>query len=273
MRLKIDNFAKVEYADILIDGITVIAGDNNTGKSTIGKTLYAAFNSLYNLNEKIEYRREEEMKAICRQYFRNLVSHLSLNSSLHSINWGHSSISIGRFASELVDRIMELGDSLLNETIYKELFLETLSHNNLKINDEHVDEFIDLTYDKILLRKKNDNYMISLELIQRFFSQIFSNQIQCLKNSKSEANISLTIKNRDIVLTFKENECINFQADYDILHEAFFLDDPFILDELSDYSLSNAIRSDLKRRLSTTKDDIMDGLFDAVSAKESLKEI
>ena len=39
MRLKIRNFAKILQADIEIDGITIIAGNNNIGKSTIGKIL------------------------------------------------------------------------------------------------------------------------------------------------------------------------------------------------------------------------------------------
>lgn len=39
MKLEIRNLAKIIEADIEIDGITVIAGDNNTGKSTVGKTL------------------------------------------------------------------------------------------------------------------------------------------------------------------------------------------------------------------------------------------
>ncbi len=48
MRLQIENFAKIAKADINIDGITVIAGENNTGKSTIGKALYCVFNSRRN---------------------------------------------------------------------------------------------------------------------------------------------------------------------------------------------------------------------------------
>lgn len=39
MELKVRNFAKIAEADIIIDGITIIAGNNNTGKSTIGKLL------------------------------------------------------------------------------------------------------------------------------------------------------------------------------------------------------------------------------------------
>lgn len=37
MKWKIENLAKIHEADINIDGITVIAGDNNTGKCAVGK--------------------------------------------------------------------------------------------------------------------------------------------------------------------------------------------------------------------------------------------
>ena len=57
MKLIIDNFAKIKHADIMIDGITVIAGENNSAKSTIGKVLYSSFNSLYDIEGKIEKRR------------------------------------------------------------------------------------------------------------------------------------------------------------------------------------------------------------------------
>ena len=45
MKLRIKNFAKISEADIDIDGITIIAGNNNTGKSTIGKILDSVFNA------------------------------------------------------------------------------------------------------------------------------------------------------------------------------------------------------------------------------------
>ena len=44
MRIKISNIGKIKEADVTINGITVIAGENNTGKSTVGKALYAIFN-------------------------------------------------------------------------------------------------------------------------------------------------------------------------------------------------------------------------------------
>ena len=54
MELNIKNFARIKEASIKLDGITVIAGENNTGKTTIGKILFASFNSLNNIDSKVE---------------------------------------------------------------------------------------------------------------------------------------------------------------------------------------------------------------------------
>lgn len=39
MRLEIKNIGRIEEASIEMNGITVIAGENDTGKSTVGKVL------------------------------------------------------------------------------------------------------------------------------------------------------------------------------------------------------------------------------------------
>ncbi|WP_022661190.1 AAA family ATPase [Paucidesulfovibrio longus] len=41
MKISIRDFAPIREADIALDGLTVIAGDNDTGKSTVGKLVYA----------------------------------------------------------------------------------------------------------------------------------------------------------------------------------------------------------------------------------------
>lgn len=53
MRLKLKNIGKVKSADIELSGITVIGGENNTGKSTVGKALFSIFNTFYNKDQKI----------------------------------------------------------------------------------------------------------------------------------------------------------------------------------------------------------------------------
>ena len=59
MKISLNNISKVKKADIEIKGITVIAGENNTGKSTVGKALWSIFNSFYNIKKELKIEREE----------------------------------------------------------------------------------------------------------------------------------------------------------------------------------------------------------------------
>lgn len=75
MRLKIENIAKVASADIKLNGITVIAGENNTGKSTVGKVLFSLLNCFYNIDHSIIEERVNEIyqkiKRFCIVNIRN----------------------------------------------------------------------------------------------------------------------------------------------------------------------------------------------------------
>ena len=57
MQIKISNIGKIKEADVTINGITVIAGENNTGKSTVGKALYAMFNSFVDVKQRVDEER------------------------------------------------------------------------------------------------------------------------------------------------------------------------------------------------------------------------
>lgn len=67
MKLTISNFAKISHAEIEFDGFTVIAGNNNTGKSTAGKILYAMFRALSQLERRVE---RERIKTIVKAFNR-----------------------------------------------------------------------------------------------------------------------------------------------------------------------------------------------------------
>ncbi|HHD77776.1 MAG TPA: hypothetical protein ENK97_03225 [Campylobacteraceae bacterium] len=43
MQLRLENIGMIKEADVAIDGLTVIAGENDTGKSTVGKSLFLVF--------------------------------------------------------------------------------------------------------------------------------------------------------------------------------------------------------------------------------------
>ena len=67
MKLSLRNIGKLREADVEINGITVIAGENNTGKSTVGKALFSVFNGFYDVKRRIK---EEKARAVARILFK-----------------------------------------------------------------------------------------------------------------------------------------------------------------------------------------------------------
>ena len=73
MEIILKNIGKVKEANIKIDGITVIAGENDTGKSTISKALFTAFNTFYNINDKVELQRKRSIENIINKHITNEI--------------------------------------------------------------------------------------------------------------------------------------------------------------------------------------------------------
>ena len=58
MELKIQNVNKIKFADIKLNGLTVIVGENDSGKSTVGRVLFSVVKSL--VNTKVNNVRKQE---------------------------------------------------------------------------------------------------------------------------------------------------------------------------------------------------------------------
>lgn len=74
MKLSLKNIGKIETASVEINGITVIAGENNTGKSTVGRALFAVFNSFYNIQKQIESERVQNIENLIDMMYRNVTN-------------------------------------------------------------------------------------------------------------------------------------------------------------------------------------------------------
>ena len=57
MKLKIENIGKIREAEIHLNGITVIGGINDTGKSTVAKSLFALCYAFHNTGDAIHNER------------------------------------------------------------------------------------------------------------------------------------------------------------------------------------------------------------------------
>jgi predicted ATPase len=74
MKIKISNISKIHSADIALKGLTVLVGENDTGKSTVGRLLFSAVKALANTNVNNEKLVERQVKKYANSFYKRLGS-------------------------------------------------------------------------------------------------------------------------------------------------------------------------------------------------------
>ena len=222
MKLSIRNVGKLKEADVEINGITVIAGENNTGKSTIGKVLFSIFQSLYKLDDQII--REK----------RNTIKH---NLELLYVHATGSFFNNVEF-KEIIDEILIEG-SKYDIEILKNKILEFISNNSEKIKNEIPEEPVKRIFDLLKIPKKS----FVLAILNRNFSNEFNNQITNIY-TELVGNIKLKIQDKESFLSIENNIIKEIKNEHFLNTEIVYIDDPFILDDLTDeLFVRNAIKN------------------------------
>lgn len=267
MQLKISNVGKIENATIDVNGITVIAGENNAGKSTIGKTMFAIFNSMNNMDEKIAQERKNRIRNIINGLLKGKIM-----QNIGTISDRRRRINI--ISTKLLDAIMEYLDSEEVDTL--EAYLrKQISETTIFDNHEDEEEFVTECAAKVEALLAISDKRVMTEVVTRWFGRVFEGQISPLWEEEIESEIEIVIKDKKILYHFKENTCISLETEVNILHQAFYIDNPFIVDEMSSYIISsdNIMKNYLLNSLQTVSEDIYENIFDAVAAKEKMAEI
>lgn len=236
MRLEISNYAKIGYADLKFDGITVIAGQNNTGKTTVGKILFSMFNSLYDLDHRVDDLRASEIENLCKSYmayiFYTKVKHIDRNgvSISDAVEYGNDVFNESMIKG-LSNYIYDMKPQDFTEDNFLTMLEKYGMDCGIKLNQLDLAVLLDVLFEKLSRVVKSDRKKIANEMIFNFFKANFASQIQPLNNTEQEAKVVLTIKNHPIEIRFA-SDTIQMECNVNIMHEAYFIDDPFVIDRL-----------------------------------------
>jgi len=202
VELKIRNVGKIDSADIEIKGITIIAGLNGTGKSTVSRSLFAMFHSFSNMSRRINW---EKQYAIERLFF-------SSNYFLEIY-----------FLTEGDKNIEEISAVLAGKTDKKNVHDILVRYFN---NHELVEEVID----KIIKINSATDESLQNEIISEIFLDEFNGYITNIRSHK-DSQIELKIKDFKIKILFNNNdELLEVKERKELEHEIVYIDDPFIID-------------------------------------------
>lgn len=272
MKLSINNCAKINNANIIIDGITVIAGENNTGKSTVGKILFSVFNAMNNIDFKIIQERKREIYNVCRANLRNY----GMSKEEKPLMFRTRDILLRRISGKIadldVDEVTVENISDIINTVFKEI------HLSESVSDfEYFNKIMDTITREVVDIFNIPEIVISREVLTRYFQNVFSGQINSLYQQEKKTVIGIEIKGKNIELDFDNNVCSRYDSPISIMHKAIYIDNPFILDSLDSldsFAGLNMMNRFLKGLLTEESDrDVMDGIIESVMAKEKLEDI
>lgn len=212
MNLYLKNICRLEEANIELNGITIIGGENSTGKSTVGKSLYCILNSFYQLN-----------KIIIEERKRIVLKNISRSSKLMFNEYNLSNIldKLFEFKEEKVTK------NTIKDIIYsipKQLSLFSLEES---VIDKDLIEIIFKSYKEVMLVSEEK---IFLENLQLRVDNEFDEQINNIFELNEEGIIKLTSEEKEILIKVKNNK-ITKTSKNDLSNYAVYLDDYSILDD------------------------------------------
>ncbi len=267
LKLEIKNLAKIENASIGIDGITVIVGKNSTGKSTVGKALFCFFNSLYNIDKKIKNNRMVNFRRLLRNSFTNIFSVFDDEEVAQDIYY---------------DIQTSLGEFILESNVSKDkisnIVIECFENYEEDVDETECIVFSESVIEIINKVNESSNLQMTMEILERYYSKVFNNQINSLL-SDSLCEVSVQIKDKQISINFEGNKCTNVSVPFNILHEAFLIDDSTLIDkvELQKSYRRNILDSFQQQHLlssiSVAENDINEGIIESINAKKKLESI
>lgn len=224
MKLYLENVGKLDKSEIQINGITVIAGKNGTGKSTVGKSLYSIFSSFYRImdnvtNIRFDFLYEELMK-IMGFYLVRFVDSNKLEEFVSELYSNKESYKEDK--NNLEERITNFIVSNIPES------------NNFKpkmnITDEILNNIIRILFEE-------DDALIKY-IVKSNFREEFNKQVKNIYNKKDRSKLKLNIKDDIIDLMIDDDIIIN---DYiSLYNKIIYIDDPYIVDDIV-YNFSSGL--------------------------------
>ena len=223
MKLNITNVGKIGSATFEFNGITVIAGNNNTGKSTVGKSLFSLFHRFLNINDAVKRHR---YNALIKR-----IKNLDLKYGDVDDWWKSTDELINKYNLKDIRKFLEDGLDISDAR-------NTLD-SIIMFEGPDKEEFYEELLSDLYEVKSISNNRLKEELVTLFFNNIFASQINNVQANVDNAKLELKIKNKPLRVVFKDNQCILAEDSVTLTNKAIYIDDPYAIDIDFKYMLYN----------------------------------
>ena len=255
MKLLLKNIGVVKKAEININGLTVITGENNSGKTTIGRALYSVVAATKDLEENNFFEKQ-------RYAYRRVDDAMDVFEFYRFFEFPVKKGFTDKFSPEILEEMDDLQDIIahinnIKEEVSKltaEIFIENIMSSNMfpKNYEKRIQSSItrNIETQKIKATEILDSLLkvlssdLSLkqytnERIIQTLNKEFSGQIQPVKESKTQESKESKIELSDAIRKYyeidivanslKKDDCESFSLS--AFTSSIFIDDVRVIDK------------------------------------------
>lgn len=269
MELYLDNIGIIKDSTIKLDGLTVITGENNSGKSTVGKALYAVIDGFSSLEEKYLL----DLNNNCKEVFANVIKIFNMKVIAKYMDFSSLSLEDAEIQRILAEDYFHYMLSYKSIDIEKDFYafynyVVNLTQDNLKMmcissekaktktaikffdsfDAKKIKAMRELDLFKEVIHSFNDNIEYPKALIIDSLKCEFNNEVKGNQNQDQDAKIKLSNK-EEICCEFtlvNKNDNTKVRNTGRIFHQLFnsnvvLIDNPNILDSMDAVSYRKVI--------------------------------
>ena len=214
MQIKLKNIGMLEKAELNLNSLTLIAGENDNGKSTIGKVIFCIIKAINKYKDELQESKEHKLKERLDNLFfftRNILTHNPVLKNTEDIYF------------------LILDEYTLEEKLLKleELILTVRDKSDLK-DIEKIEKVLKEIY-IIKDEPEDDKKYIESALNKAFFSEFDSS---ILLNGKEDGQITLLENSLELInIRISKDNKLSLIEDVEPiqLKDATFIETPLIL--------------------------------------------
>ena len=242
MKIELENVGKINKAQIRLDGITVIAGENSTGKSTVGKMLFCVFKAFYRMEEHIQFEKVNTVRKTVTNYFFETFNRIPNGNGISRLSKEVvESQDYKKNKQKIVDRMMEYYRR------YMDFWGGGLKVEEVSAVADKINKFLYIEDEELVKRILKTNLEVE-----------FGTKIGHLNFPEQKSHVRIEIKNHVIEFEASNNGEMDVRSFISLMKEIIYMDDPYVLDNLSGYdnhSYFNVLnhRNDLLDKLRSSK--------------------
>lgn len=188
MDIEISNFGTIASAKVNISGLTVIAGENDTGKSTIGKIFFSLVKAISRYEEDLKEDKEAKILELAEKVYFSLRKKIDFST--------HEKLRYEFHPRRLSDHLRLYSDAAIYDRVN---ILGALLESG-DISKDSYNEYISLLNDvRTVFLENDDKYTTISKAIKRAFYSEFKGDIYP-KGKLSPVKCSLSINDGESAL-------------------------------------------------------------------------